>query len=166
MTAVSNQMSGVSKSVFCFTFYTVLVALCVSVEAQQAKKMARIGYLSPQSGPPPTLMAFKEGLRELGWVEGKQIELEYRYAGGQVDKLSEFATELVRLKVDVIVAGPSSGAGYCREACDYNNPYCDGGGYRPCEYGPRHEPRATGSKYYRPHLRSYTGAGREKPGAS
>ena len=109
MKVISSQSSVVSKSVFCFTFYTVLVALCVSVEAQQAKKMARIGYLSPQSGPPPTLMAFKEGLRELGWVEGKQIELEYRYAGGQVDKLSEFATELVRLKVDVIVAGPSSG---------------------------------------------------------
>ena len=73
----------------------------------QPKKMPRIGYLSPLSGPSQTLEVFKEGLRELGWVEGKQIEFEYRYARGDVDKLSEFATELVRLKVDVIVAGPA-----------------------------------------------------------
>jgi hypothetical protein len=45
-------------------------------EAQQAKKMTRIGYLSPQSGPSPTLVAFKEGLAELGWLEGKQINVE------------------------------------------------------------------------------------------
>ena len=67
--------------------------------------MARIGYLSGRSRPFDSLMAFKEGLRELGWVEGKQIEFENRYAAGNLDKLSEFATELVRLKVDVIVAG-------------------------------------------------------------
>jgi putative ABC transport system substrate-binding protein len=79
-------------------------------EVQPTKKMPRIGYLSPLSGPPPTLVAFKEKLGELGWVEGKQIEIEYRYAGGKLHKLSEFATELVRLKVDVIVAGPASGA--------------------------------------------------------
>jgi putative tryptophan/tyrosine transport system substrate-binding protein len=83
----------------------MLFALSYSASAQQAKKIARIGYLSPQSGPPPTLVAFKEGVRELGWVEGKQIKFEYRYAGGDLDKLSEFATELVRLKVDIIVAG-------------------------------------------------------------
>jgi putative ABC transport system substrate-binding protein len=56
------------------------------------------------------LELFKEGLRELGWVEGKQIEFEYRYAAGQGDKLSDFANELLRLKVDVIVAGPGNGA--------------------------------------------------------
>lgn len=87
-----------------------LGACSSSANAQQAKKMARIGYLSPQSGPTATLGAFKEGLRELGWVEGKQVEFEYRYGGGQVDKYSDFATELVRLKVDVIVAGPGNGA--------------------------------------------------------
>jgi putative ABC transport system substrate-binding protein len=79
-------------------------------EAQQpARKMARIGYLSGRSGPFDSLVAFKEGLRELGWVEGKQIEFEYRYAGNDDDRLSEFAIELVRLKVDVIVAGPDNG---------------------------------------------------------
>jgi putative ABC transport system substrate-binding protein len=91
-------------------FVSVLTfAFCgAAVEAQQAKKLPRIGYLSPQSGPPPTLAGFKEGLRELGWVEGKQIEIEYRYAGGDLEKLSQFATELVRLKVDAIVGGPGS----------------------------------------------------------
>jgi putative ABC transport system substrate-binding protein len=82
---------------------TVLLATVFPVEAQQPKKMARIGYLSPQSRPPPTLEAFKQGLAKLGWVEGKQVEFEYRYAGSQLDKLSDFAAELVRLKVDIIV---------------------------------------------------------------
>jgi putative tryptophan/tyrosine transport system substrate-binding protein len=94
-----------------FLVVMILLAGAVPVEAQeQAKKMARIGYLSPHSGPPTTLVAFKEGLRELGWAEGKQIEIEYRYADGHLDKLSAFAAELVRLRVDVIVAGPGDGA--------------------------------------------------------
>ena len=93
-----------------FFLLALILAAVNPTEAQQAKKMARIGYLSPQSGLPPTLVASKDGLRELGWVEGKQIEFEYRYAGGDLDKLSEFATELVRLKVDVIVAGPGNGS--------------------------------------------------------
>src|SRR5262249_40621441 len=77
-------------------------------KGQQPKKMAWIGYLSWLSGTSSTSLAFKQGLRELGWVEGKQIEIEYRNAGDNLDKLSEFATELVRLKVDVIVAAGSN----------------------------------------------------------
>jgi putative ABC transport system substrate-binding protein len=88
----------------------MLFTLCVSVQAQQPKKFARIGYLSIRSGPAPSYELFKEGLRELGWVEGKQIVFEYRYAAGQRDKLFDFANELVRLNVDVIVAGPGNGA--------------------------------------------------------
>jgi putative ABC transport system substrate-binding protein len=88
----------------------LVVGLTHWAEAQQPKKIPRIGYLSPQSGPSQTLLAFKEGLRALGWVEGQQIEIDYRYAGGDVVKLSEFATELARLKVDVIVAGSGNGA--------------------------------------------------------
>jgi putative ABC transport system substrate-binding protein len=88
-----------------------LAALLVSVSsaaAQQPTKVARIGILSPQSGPPVSFVAFKEGLRELGWGEGRQVEFEFRYAAGQYDKLSDFAAELVRLKVNVIVAGPGN----------------------------------------------------------
>jgi putative ABC transport system substrate-binding protein len=107
MRAFRTQWSGVKENIFFFALCAVLFALCSFAEAQQPKKMARIGYLSPLSGPSRALEVFKEGLWELGWAEGKQIEFEYRYARGNVDKLSEFATELVRLKVDVIVAGPA-----------------------------------------------------------
>ena len=96
-------------SVFSFALCALLVSLYVSAEAQPPNKIVRIGYLSGRSGPFETLAAFKEGLRELGWVEGKGISLEYRYGGNDLDKLSDFATELVRLKVDVIVAGPDNG---------------------------------------------------------
>jgi putative tryptophan/tyrosine transport system substrate-binding protein len=116
VTEVRDQRSEVSKTLALrplllalSCFGALLFALCFPVQAQQPKKMARIGYLSARSGPFPALVAFKEGLRELGWVERKQIEFEYRYAGADLDKLSEFATDLVRLKVDVIVAGPDNG---------------------------------------------------------
>ena len=88
----------------------ILLALSLRAESQQPKKMARIGYLSAYSGPHPALAAFKDELRGLGWIEGKNITFEYRYGGGQGDKYSDFATELVRLNVDVIVAGPGNGA--------------------------------------------------------
>ena len=87
------------------------VVLPSDSDAQQVKKMARIGYLSAYSGPHPALGAFRKGLSELGWVEGKNITFEYRYGGGgRGDKYSDFATEIVRLKVDIIVAGPGNGA--------------------------------------------------------
>ncbi len=87
-----------------------LLAGSLPTEAQQAKKMARIGYLSPRCGPAGTYGAFKEGLRELGWVEGKNVKFQRRCAKGQPDKLSDLATELVRLKVDLIVTGPGNTA--------------------------------------------------------
>jgi putative tryptophan/tyrosine transport system substrate-binding protein len=76
-----------------------------AAEAQQASKIAKIGYLFP-STPAATahlLEAFRQGLRELGYVEGKTFALEGRYAGAKVERLPELARELVGLKVDVIV---------------------------------------------------------------
>jgi hypothetical protein len=70
------------KIVLCLLTTVFLTAVPTS-DAQQAKKMARIGYLSAQSAPPPTLLAFKEELAKLGWVETKQVEFEYRYGGGE-----------------------------------------------------------------------------------
>ena len=86
----------------------VIFALCgARVEAQQPTKVPRIGFLSAVS--PSTILArieaFRQGLRELGYVEGKNIVIEWRYAEGKLDRLSELAAELVRLKVDVIVSG-------------------------------------------------------------
>ncbi len=80
-------------------------------EAQQPTKVPRIGF---QGAAFPSAIAarteaFRQGLRELGYVEGKNIVIEYRYAEGKLDRLHEFAAEFVRLKVDVIVtAAPSS----------------------------------------------------------
>jgi putative tryptophan/tyrosine transport system substrate-binding protein len=109
MKVVSNQLSVVSKSVFCVALSAMLLALCASVQAQQANKVPRVGFLSATS--PSAIAArvegFRRGLRELGYMEGKNIIIEWRYAEGKLDRLSELAAELVRLKVDAIVsAGP------------------------------------------------------------
>ena len=92
------------------TIVVLLVGLALGsvylAAAQQAKKVPRIGYLS---GTSPSVNsarveAFRHGLHELGYVEGKNIIVEWRYAGGKLDRLPALAAELVRLKVDVIVA--------------------------------------------------------------
>jgi putative ABC transport system substrate-binding protein len=84
----------------------MLFALCFSAEAQQPKKVARIGYLS--SGNPTIestrAEAIRLALRERGYIEGQNIAIEYRYSEGKQDRQPELAAELVRLKVDIIVA--------------------------------------------------------------
>jgi putative ABC transport system substrate-binding protein len=90
-------------------FCAMLLALPFAAQAQQPTKVPRIGYLagaSPSSNA-ARIEAFRQGLRELGYVEGKNIVIEYRYAEGKLDRLPALAAELLRLKVDVIVtAGP------------------------------------------------------------
>ena len=76
-----------------------------AVDAQPASKHPRIGILRPGSPPDPLLDAFRQGLRELGYEEGRNISIEYRWAEGRDERLPGLAAELVRLKVDVIVAG-------------------------------------------------------------
>jgi putative ABC transport system substrate-binding protein len=82
-----------------------LIAAPLAAEAQQAGKVYRIGYLSIGSGPSPRTEALRQGLRELGYVEGRNITIEYRFAQNNVDRLRGLATELVGLKVDLIVTG-------------------------------------------------------------
>ncbi len=72
-------------------------------EAQKPAKVRRIGYLASGSGLGPGEEAFRQGLRELGYVEGQNIAIEYRFAMGKEDRLHDLAAELARLKVDVIV---------------------------------------------------------------
>ena len=86
-----------------------LFAFHVSAEAQMAKNIPRIGYLSLLSADQEKdlLAAFQQGLRDLGYVPGQNIVIEQRYAEGKRDRLAALAAELVRLKVDVFVSGPS-----------------------------------------------------------
>jgi putative tryptophan/tyrosine transport system substrate-binding protein len=82
-----------------------LLGAPLAAEAQQTGKVPRIGFLfSGASGPAREVDTFRQGLRDLGYIEGQNIAIEYRFAGGQVERLPELAAELVRLKLDVIVA--------------------------------------------------------------
>ncbi len=83
-----------------------LLAAPLPAEAQQSEKVYRIGFLgnSSPSADSIRIEAFRQGLRELAYVEGKNVVIEFRYAEGQLDRLPNLAAELVRIKVDVIVA--------------------------------------------------------------
>jgi putative ABC transport system substrate-binding protein len=97
-------------------FVTGLGAIIVAplAEAQQAGKVWRIGYLSLVSGElkqyKPWLAAFRDGLRELGYVESENVIIEQRYAAGQVGRLPALAKELIRLQVDILVTAPAGSA--------------------------------------------------------
>ena len=94
------------KTVISFALCAMLFAVCFSTEAQQPKKVPQIGYLVPSddpSTPRPPVEAFRQGLRDLGYIEGKNILVEYRYAEGKQDRIPSLLAELVQLKVDVLV---------------------------------------------------------------
>src|SRR6266849_8668627 len=97
---------------------TLALAILVAplgAEAQQAAKVYRIGRL--QAGPPidpnPTLEAFRRGLHDLGYVEGQNLVIESHYAEGREERLPDLAAELVRLKVEVMVAGGTAATRAC-----------------------------------------------------
>ena len=93
-----------NKKVICLALSASLFALSGPAEAQQSAKVPRLGYLSPDfSSPTPARTnAFRQGLRELGYVEGQNIVIEYRFAEGKLGRLPGLAAELLRLNVDVI----------------------------------------------------------------
>jgi len=90
----------------------VLLALTVTAEAQQPGKVFRIGFLdnSSASGIAVLSEAFRQELRKLGWIEGKNIAIEYRFSELKAERLPELAAELVRLKVDLIVVASTESA--------------------------------------------------------
>ena len=99
-----------NKSIVVLAAVGLLLASFYPVEAQQPAKVRKIGFLNPTGGPSASIEAFHEGLRELGYIEGQNIVIEFR-SGERGDRLTELATELVRQKVDVIVAvGPAANA--------------------------------------------------------
>ena len=88
-----------------FALCSMLLAQCSAVEAQQAMKIPKMGLLfaTSPSVSPARVEAFRRGLRELGYQDGKNIVIEYRYAEGKLDRLPALASERIGLKVDVIV---------------------------------------------------------------
>src|SRR5215813_13072301 len=94
----------------------MLLALTCLAEAQQPKKVPRIGCQSASSSGENNEEAFRQGLRELGYVEGRNIVIEWRFAQGKPDQVPENSAELVRLKVDVIVTGGAADTRAAKEA--------------------------------------------------
>jgi len=90
-----------------FALCAVLFALCFQAGGQQQSKAVRIAYLSAgtASSQASRVEVFKQGLRELGYEDGKNIFIEQRYAEGKLDRVAALANELVRLKLDIIVTG-------------------------------------------------------------
>jgi ABC-type uncharacterized transport system substrate-binding protein len=104
-----------TKQIFCIALCAVLSALSLSAEAQQPAKIPRIGYLGGNS-PNSRSETFRQGLGELGYVEGKNIVIEWRHHGGKLDRLPALAAELVRLKVDIIITVGAPAARAAKEA--------------------------------------------------
>jgi putative ABC transport system substrate-binding protein len=108
------------ETLLCLTLALVLLTIPLIADAQQPGKVPRIGYLSQFSGSAwplaPNLKAFLEGLKELGYVEGKNITIEYRYTEGNSDRLPELAAELARLKLDIIVTETGMATRHAKKA--------------------------------------------------
>ena len=106
-----GEKKNMKKRITLWLLATFFLANVSFAEAQQTGKIPRIGFLdnSTASGMSPTLEAFRQELSKLGWIEGKNITIEYRFAEQKLERLPELAAELVRLKVDLIVAsgGPT-----------------------------------------------------------
>jgi putative ABC transport system substrate-binding protein len=100
------------KKITVLTLCAMLLALCLPADAQQAEKVPRIGFLdnSTASGMAVLVEAFRQELIKLGWIEGKNITIEYRFAEQKIERVPELAAELVRLKVDLIVVQGMSSA--------------------------------------------------------
>ena len=117
------------KNVIRLALSALLFAPCLFADAQQPTKIHRIGYLTADSRSAHAdvrAQAFREGLRGLGYVEGKNIIIEWRQAEGKLDRLPALAAELVRLKVDVIVRW-SHGNPPC-QGSDDNDSHCHDAG--------------------------------------
>ena len=101
-----------------FALIALTLAAPVNAFAQQGPKVARIGRLAPLSAATDTRYkeALLQGLRDLGWIEGKNLEIEYRYAEGQLNRLPALAADLARRRVDLMVVGSTPGAFAAKQA--------------------------------------------------
>jgi putative tryptophan/tyrosine transport system substrate-binding protein len=99
----------------CVTVFALLIC-AVAAQAQQSTKLPRIGYLAASIISADSRAAINQGLHKLGYIEGQNIKIEYRYAEGKFERLPVLAAELVRLKVDVILTGGSTATRAAKEA--------------------------------------------------
>ena len=101
-----------------FAFGAMLFALCPPVEAQQPTKLPRIGFVTAGSASTiaARIEALRQGLRDLGYIEDKNIIIEWRFAEGKVDRLPALVAELVRLKVDVLLSAGAAVTGPAKNA--------------------------------------------------
>ena len=117
---MSPQATGRNRKIqfLPLVLFTLLFAPCTSALAQQSDKIPRIGFLLavPASTISARIDAFRHGLRELGYLEGKNVIIEWRSTEGKADRLSTLAAELVRLKVDVIVTGGPPPTRFAKQA--------------------------------------------------
>ena len=108
-----------TQKVLSLVLGAMLFALCLPVWAQQQPKVPRIGYVTGSGGannPGPNIEAFQQGLRDLGYIERKNILVEYRYAEGNLDQLPGLVAELVQLKPDVLVVESLTGIHAAKQA--------------------------------------------------
>jgi putative tryptophan/tyrosine transport system substrate-binding protein len=120
MTEIESRMSEIGRAgrramtekIVLLALWSLLLAPCFAVDAQQTGKVARIGFLdnSTAAGSAVLVEAFRQELRKLGWIDGKNITIEYRFAEQKNERLPELAAELVRLKVALIVATGTASA--------------------------------------------------------
>jgi hypothetical protein len=132
---------------FLWLLTAILLVLPHRGLAQQPTKIPRLGFLSPFSSSDTPYQSFRDGLRDHGWIEGKNISVQYRYANGAEDRLPSLVAELLDRKVDVIVTSVTTDTLPC-EARDYDETDRNGGG-RSSYDGHYREPRPARWKYYR-----------------
>ena len=135
---------------FIFTLGGAAATWPLAARAQQAAKLPTIGFLgsTTPSAMSQWVAAFVQRLRELGWIEGRTVAIEYRWAEGRAERFAEIAAELVRLKVDVIVTvwccSPRG------KASDVVHPDRIRGGGGPGRRRSSRQPRAAGGQRHRP----------------
>ena len=139
-----------------FTVVKLVAALTIGLfaaplvaEGQQAGKVPPIGWLGgpTRESAEPFVQAFQRGLKDLGWVEGQNIVIEWRFAGGRAERLPDLAAELVRLQADVIVA-PSTPTALAAKNATKTIPIVTVGGWRSCWVGARRQPGATRGEHH------------------
>ena len=108
--AKNSAINSMSKKIFCLALSAMLLGLSFPAEAQPQAKVSKIGWLSARPASNSGQEVIVRMLRDLGYVESKNIAFEYRYANNQLDRFPALADELVRLKVDVLLTPGTPGA--------------------------------------------------------